>query len=158
MTYETYHTVFLSAGILAIIFAVCSVLLFVLLKIPKVVGDLSGRTARKGIADIREQNIRTGDKRHKTSVVNLDRGRITDRITDSGNIQRVGQTVNTGVMTQKINMSESEEMMETTETTETTVLPTQQYSETVVLDEIRIDDDFAIAEEICFIHTDETIG
>lgn len=155
MTYETYHTVFLSAGILAIIFAVCSVLLFVLLKIPKVVGDLSGRTARKGIADIREQNIRTGDKRHKTSAVNLDRGRITDRITDSGNIQRVGKTVNTGVMTQKINMSESEEMMEATETI---VLPTQQYSETVVLDEIRIDDDFAIAEEICFIHTDETIG
>lgn len=152
MTYETYHTVFLSAGILAIIFAVCSVLLFVLLKIPKVVGDLSGRTARKGIADIREQNIRTGDKRHKTSAVNLDRGRITDRITDSGNIQRVGKTVNTGVMTQKINMPESEEMMETT------VLPPQQYSETVVLDEIRMDDDFAIAEEICFIHTDETIG
>ena len=108
MTYETYHTVFLSAGILAIIFAVCSVLLFVLLKIPKVVGDLSGRTARKGIADIREQNVRTGDKRHKTSAVNLDRGRITDRITDSGNIQRVGKTVNTGVMTQKINMPESE--------------------------------------------------
>lgn len=155
MTYETYHTVFLSAGILAIIFAVCSVLLFVLLKIPKVVGDLSGRTARKGIADIREQNIRTGDKRHKTSAVNLDRGRITDRITDSGNIQRVGKTVNTGVMTQKINMPESEEMMETAETT---VLPTQQYSETVILDEIRMDDDFAIAEEICFIHTDETIG
>ena len=155
MTYETYHTVFLSAGILAIIFAVCSVLLFVLLKIPKVVGDLSGRTARKGIADIREQNVRTGDKRHKTSAVNLDRGRITDRITDSGNIQRVGKTVNTGVMTQKINMPESEEM---TETSETTVLPTAEYSETVVLDEIRMDDDFAIEEEICFIHTDETIG
>lgn len=155
MTYETYHTVFLSAGILAIIFAVCSVLLFVLLKIPKVVGDLSGRTARKGIADIREQNVRTGDKRHKTSAVNLDRGRITDRITDSGNIQRVGKTVNTGVMTQKINMPESEEM---TETSETTVLPTAEYSETVVLDEIRMDDDFVIAEEICFIHTDETIG
>lgn len=116
MTYETYHTVFLSAGILVIIFAVCSVLLFVLLKIPKVVGNLSGRTARKGIADIREQNVRTGDKRHKTSAVNLDRGRITD----SGNIQ--------------------------------------QYSETVVLDEIRMDDDFSIEEEICFIHTDETIG
>ncbi|MCI6536112.1 hypothetical protein [uncultured Eubacterium sp.] len=155
MTYETYHTVFLSAGILAIIFAVCSVLLFVLLKIPKVVGDLSGRTARKGIADIREQNVRTGDKRHKTSAVNLDRGRITDRITDSGNIQRVGKTVNTGVMTQKINMPESEEM---TETSETTVLPTAEYSETVVLDEIRMDDDFAIEEEICFIHTDEKIG
>ncbi len=155
MTYETYHTVFLSAGIFAIIFAVCSVLLFVLLKIPKVVGDLSGRTARKGIADIREQNVRTGDKRHKTSAVNLDRGRITDRITDSGNIQRVGKTVNTGVMTQKIKMPESEEM---TETSETTVLPTAEYSETVVLDEIRMDDDFAIEEEICFIHTDETIG
>lgn len=121
MTYETYHTVFLSAGILAIIFAVCSVLLFVLLKIPKVVGDLSGRTARKGIADI----------------------------------QRVGKTVNTGVMTQKINTQESEEILEASETT---VLPTAEYSETVVLDEIRMDDDFSIEEEICFIHTDETIG
>ena len=155
MTYETYHTVFLSAGMLAIIFAVCSVLLFVILKIPKVVGDLSGRTARKGIADIREQNVRTGGKRHKTSVVNLDRGRITDFIKDSGNIQRVGKTVNTGVMTQKINIPESEERMETSETT---ILPITEDSETIVLDEIRMDDDFTIEEELCFIHTEETIG
>ena len=66
-------------------------------------------------------------KRHKTSAVNLDRGRITDRITDSGNIQRVGKTVNTGVMTQKINMPESEG---NDGNFRNNVLPTAEYSET----------------------------
>lgn len=52
MTYEMYQTIFWHAGVLTIIFAVGDVLLFVILKIPKVIGQLSGRTARKGIADI----------------------------------------------------------------------------------------------------------
>ncbi len=154
MTYEAYHTIFLWAGVLAIIFAVLSVVLFIVLKIPKVIGDLSGATARKAIADIRDQNIRTGDKRHKTSAVNLERGRITDRITESGNIQRVGENVNTGIMTQKIDTPASVEMQENSETT---ILPVQGYSETEVLKENMVDADFVIEEEICFIHTNETI-
>lgn len=154
MTYEAYHTIFLWAGVLAIIFAVLSVVLFIVLKIPKVIGDLSGATARKAIADIRDQNIRTGDKRHKTSAVNLERGRITDRITESGNIQRVGENVNTGIMTQKIDTPASVEIQEDSETT---ILPVQEYSETEVLKENRLEADFVIEEEICFIHTNETI-
>lgn len=154
MTYEAYHTIFLWAGVLAIIFAVLSVVLFIVLKIPKVIGDLSGATARKAIADIRDQNIRTGDKRHKTSAVNLERGRITDRITESGNIQRVGENVNTGIMTQKIDTPASVEMQKNSETT---ILPVQGYSETEVLKENMVDADFVIEEEICFIHTNETI-
>ena len=47
MTYEMYQTIFWHAGVLTIIFAVGDVLLFVILKIPKVIGQLSGRTARK---------------------------------------------------------------------------------------------------------------
>ena len=154
MTYEAYHTIFLWSGVLAIIFAVLSVVLFIVLKIPKVIGDLSGATARKAIADIRDQNIRTGDKRHKTSAVNLERGRITDRITESGNIQRVGENVNTGIMTQKIDTPASVEMQKNSETT---ILPVQGYSETEVLKENMVDADFVIEEEICFIHTNETI-
>lgn len=154
MTYEAYHTIFFGAGVLAIIFAVLSVVLFIVLKIPKVIGDLSGATARKAIADIRDQNIRTGDKRHKTSAVNLERGRITDRISESGNIQRVGENVNTGIMTQKIDIPTSVEMQGDSETT---ILPVQEYLETEVLKENRLDADFVIEEEICFIHTNETI-
>ena len=59
MTYEMYQTIFWHAGVLTIIFAVGDVLLFVILKIPKVIGQLSGRTARKGIADIWKKNIQT---------------------------------------------------------------------------------------------------
>ena len=43
MTYEMYQTIFWHAGVLTIIFAVGDVLLFVILKIPKVIGQLSGR-------------------------------------------------------------------------------------------------------------------
>lgn len=152
MTYEIYHLVFLCAGILSIILAVITILLFVFLKIPKVVGDLSGATARKAIADIREQNIQTGDKRHKTSHVNMERGRITDRITESGNIQRVGTSVQTGIVTQKIDMPAI------SEPSETVVLPEMEYPETEVLNGIQLEKDFMIEEEICFIHTNETIG
>lgn len=53
---ETICNVMLFGGIaLAIIFAIVAVVLFVKLDIPKVIGDLSGSTARKQIKEIREK-------------------------------------------------------------------------------------------------------
>ena len=49
---ETICNVMLFGGIaLAVVFAVIAVILFVKLDIPKVIGDLSGSTARKQIKD-----------------------------------------------------------------------------------------------------------
>ena len=56
MTYEMYRMIFQIAGGLSIGLLVVSVILFFVLKIPRVIGDLSGRTARKAIEDIRKQN------------------------------------------------------------------------------------------------------
>ena len=70
MTYEMYQTIFWHAGVLTIIFAVGDVLLFVILKIPKVIGQLSGRTARKGIADIWKKNIQTRGRCYKSCAEN----------------------------------------------------------------------------------------
>ena len=53
---ETICNVMLFGGIaLAVVFAVIAVILFVKLDIPKVIGDLSGSTARKQIKEIREK-------------------------------------------------------------------------------------------------------
>lgn len=49
-----YEICFYGGLILAIIFLITSVVLFIVLKIPKVVGDLTGRTAKKTIKEMKE--------------------------------------------------------------------------------------------------------
>lgn len=44
-----YHDIFLECGTVALILMACSIVCFVRLKIPKVMAELSGRTARKAI-------------------------------------------------------------------------------------------------------------
>lgn len=61
--------------------AVCfvlSVFLWFLFKIPHVIGDLSGRTARKSIARIRMANEQSGSKSYKAGRQNVLRGKLTD--------------------------------------------------------------------------------
>ena len=148
MTYEMYQTIFWHAGVLTIIFAVGDVLLFVILKIPKVIGQLSGRTARKGIADIWKKNIQTRGRCYKSCAENQNFGSI------AGGMTEFGEAVNTGGITQKIATSETGEKLKTSETM---FLLTPKCAETMVLNDVDMDDNFVI-EEICFIHTKETIG
>ena len=46
-------------------------------KIPVVISDLSGRTARKSIAQMRRANEKTGIKSYQESLVNAERGKLT---------------------------------------------------------------------------------
>lgn len=71
---------FIAAGVVFLIAAV----LFFLLDIPKVFGDVTGYTAKKAIQNIREQNETTGDKAYKPSPVNAARGKVTDKISTAG--------------------------------------------------------------------------
>ena len=86
MTYEVYRYIFIGGAILAAIMFIISVILFIVLKIPSVIGDLTGSTARKAIEDIRNQNESTGEKIYKSSMVNRERGKLTDKISPSGNL------------------------------------------------------------------------
>ena len=71
MTYEMYRYIFLGGLIACGVFFVIAVLLFFTLRIPKVISDLTGRTARKAIENIRIQNEQSGDKAYQTTAVNL---------------------------------------------------------------------------------------
>lgn len=64
---------FVVAGVCLVV----SVVLWVVLKIPSVMGDLSGRTARRSIAKLRMANESSGAKGYRSSQVNFRRGKLT---------------------------------------------------------------------------------
>ena len=103
MSYETYRYIFIGALIACGVFFAIAAVLFFTLKIPKVISDLSGRTARKAIENIRLHNEQSGDKTYQSSAVNLERGKLTDKISKSGRIvQRAETPFGTGKITEKI--------------------------------------------------------
>ena len=176
MSYEIYRYIFIGAAILCGAMLITSILLFILLKIPKVIGDLTGRTARKAIENIRNQNESSGDKTYRSSLVNQERGKLTDKISPSGRLIRNPTDLLGGAMaTEKIGTQQLVSD-ETTALTgelvggnETTVLDNAVLGETLVLSEVMSsgettvlseatnDSAFTIEYEITFIHTNEII-
>ena len=61
MSYETYRLIFLAGAIAAGVLFAAAVVLFFVLKIPRVIGDLTGATARKAIAGIRSEAEHKGE-------------------------------------------------------------------------------------------------
>lgn len=164
MSYEMYRYIFLGALIACGLFFVIAVILFFTLKIPKVISDLTGRTARKAIENIRMQNEQSGDKTYQSSAVNLERGKLTDKISQSGRLmQRDVTPFGTGVITEKISTMELEQHAGETDVLdqpvgETDVL-TPVAGETEVLAPVEQPvQAFTVEYEITFIHTSEVIA
>ena len=158
-----------------------TVILFFALKIPKVIGDLTGYTARKAIKNIRDQNEDTGNKTYKTSAINKARGMLTDKISGSGRlIERSEEDTGAGMMTMKIatqglkplqNVGDETTLLseagETTLLSETIVDSQPMAGETevssapevgnIAYEQPTAEDIFVIEFEITYIHTHEVI-
>ena len=170
-TYEIYRYIFYGGAILSALMLIVSVLLFILLKIPKVIGDLTGATARKAIENIRNQNEGSGDKTYSTSHVNKERGKLTDKISPSGRLIKnpsggihgamATQKIGTDILSEQASASETvvldqsgattvlgEEMPMMEAGNETTVLSQQPMQQVPV---------FEIEYDITYIHTNEVI-
>lgn len=80
----TLEMISLISFILAGIGAVLAVIFWIRFNIPAVIGDLSGRTARKSIEKMRANNEKTGKKEFTPSKTNLNRGKVTELMRDSG--------------------------------------------------------------------------
>lgn len=165
MSYEIYRYIFYGGAILAGVMLVATVILFFVYKIPTVIGDLTGANARKAIENIRNQNENSGDKLYKTSQVNRERGKLTDKISPTGSLMREPSGVLGGgaMATEKISTQElppdaNETTVLDTVTDETTVLSTESGGETTVLSQDEQPVVFQIEYEITFIHTDEVIA
>lgn len=128
MTYDVYMMIYNVGLILAGIMFVVSMILFFALKIPAVIGDLSGATAKKAIENIRNQNEESGEKAYKSSAVNKERGKLTDKISPSGSLHsKPSDKLGFGMKTEKI----STQRLDVEEAGETTVLSSE--NETTLL-------------------------
>lgn len=93
MSYEVFRIIFIGGAVLSGLCLATAVLLFFVLRIPSVIGDLTGSTARKGIENIRNKNEDAGVRTVKSSAVNQERGRVTSKMTPSGRLRTgKGQT------------------------------------------------------------------
>lgn len=139
MSVELLQTLSLVVLIVAGVFLILAIALFFLLDVPQIIGDLTGRNAKKAIEQIRQQNERDGNKAHRPSPVNMERGQITDRISSTGSLYKHEPVFGGSVGTEKISTARLDQPTgeETTilqEQGATTVL--QEQGATTVLQEI----------------------
>lgn len=137
MTVELLQTLSLVAYIAAGVLFLVAVALFFLLDVPKLYGDVSGRTAKKAIEAIRQQNESSGNKAYKPSAVNAERGKLTDKITQSGRLQSQTAGLPVSVGTEKFATStlapQSNETTVLAEPANETTILEQPAGETTVL-------------------------
>ena len=146
---------------------------FVRFNIPQVIGELSGRTARKSIAQMRDKNEKTGNKAHRPSPSAIERGTLTDKIEKKKSVEKSDKKISkveegtellnstekllTNIQTELLNESETElsdDNATTVLSEETTVLTNNDNSQINVSND---SNDFKIMQNIVLIHTNETI-
>lgn len=177
MSYEVLRAVFIFGAVLSGVCFAIAVVLFFILRIPSVIGDLTGATAKKGIENIRSKNGDAGQRIYKTSQVNRGRGKITSKITPSGRLMEQTSGLSNGAMaTSKIGTNRliamaregaaasSKSALPAEETTllsaqpgTTRLEPAQNINETTVLTQTETGD-FTVEYEINFLSTDEPIA
>lgn len=74
---EIFSLISLISYIASGVFLVLAVFFWFKFRIPSVIGDLSGRTAKKSIARMRANNEKTGGQGYRPSAANAARGKLT---------------------------------------------------------------------------------
>lgn len=142
-----------------------AVFFWIFFKIPDVVGDLSGRNARKSIAKMRTANEKTGLKFYRESKTNAERGKLTEKILQEKpkrkNVNLEPIRPETGILaTNKADKFESEEtyILRSEETgllmdgeAVTSPLNSRVYRQRMTSKKLKI------IEEVMIVHTKEVI-
>lgn len=87
-TAEILSLVSLISYILAGVCLVLVAFFWFFFKIPSVIGDLSGRTARKSIEKMRQANARSGNKAYRASATNVARGKLTETMEHASKLKK----------------------------------------------------------------------
>lgn len=124
MTVELLNTLSLVSYIVAGVLLLLSVALFFLLDVPKLYGEITGKTAKKAIDAIQKHN--ESSKANGYDSNKHSRSKLTDKISKSGRITSYGDGGSIGVSTEKIAVNQNPNVSK-----ETTVL--SQSNETTVL-------------------------
>lgn len=151
MSIERLQSISTISYIAAVILLLIAIALFFLLDIRKIIGDLTGITARKAIENIRRQNESTGEKNYKSSAVNIARGRLTDKISPSGKLIKNTGGIGISPQTEKFNTNEINSNKGNTEIldagmNETTILKAPVNETTVLKKEFGVEFEIGYAE------------
>ena len=165
---ETLSTLSIISFIVAGACLVFSIFLWIFFKTPTVIGDLSGRNARKSIARMRAANEKSGSKSYKESKINAERGKLTDTMQHSKKLKREQGVSDERPDTGLLNENRADEP-----STDTTGILGSGTTE-LLIDEnatAPLDDPvkqkpikreggikLQMLDEVLFIHTDEVIG
>lgn len=167
---QTYNIISIVAFSLAGLGLAVSVFIWFKFDIWGIIGDLSGRTARKSIEQMRAENEKSGKKSFRPSPIAIERGGLTEavEIIRSANeeTEKLGPEENvtelladgTEVLCDGTEiLNESSEYYETELLNETTVLNEAEFPEegTTVLSEDT--GSFRMVQDIILVHTNETI-
>lgn len=172
---ETLLTLSTIAFVVAGIFFILAVFFWFLFKIPSVISDLSGRTAKKSIEKLRRRNEQTGSKGYRVSQTNAERGKLTSK--ESATISGANKKKRENLRPETGMLQENQENGYTTnETTSMTGDMTERLDNgmhgvydpeeaTAPLKEVSMKErsadqltgNFVMLEEVLIIHTDEVI-
>lgn len=83
--------------VLMLVFCLLAVFFLFRFRILDIIGDLSGRTAKKTIERMREENKKMGNKLYRPSNLNSYRGKTTEPITENENTVLLENTANENV-------------------------------------------------------------
>lgn len=152
---EVLSIISIVSFVLAGVFLILAVFFWIKFGIPKIIGDLTGRTAKASIAKMRENNEKTGVKSFKPSAGNIERGKLTE--TASGFNEEATEKLDlssvqpeTGILSDnKADASETDLLDAGTELL--------NEKEPKTLTEHTDSSNIKIVDEITFIHTDEVI-
>lgn len=159
---DILHTLSMVSYILAVLFVILAIALWFIFKIPNVIGDLSGRNAKKSIARMRQNNEKTGDKSYRASEKNLARGKLTGTMEDMGKVKSHTSIEETGLLNENLARKYDEQVTglllndatglldesDETDALEETVDVANRAPSIVVVHKI---------EEVMLIHTEEVI-
>ena len=87
---NVYEICFYGGLVLAILLLIAAIVLFVVLKIPKVIGELSGRTAKYALKEMQDGTAKPGSvaKKEQEKYYNMGSGKITAKETVSSKEER----------------------------------------------------------------------
>lgn len=153
---ETLSLISVVSFIASGIFAILTITLWFLFRIPAVAGDLSGRTAKKEIERMRRENEGTGKKKRGTG----DMGRRREKnILTIKKIEKSGETpeiAETGLLHENragVLQNEETGLLEEADATASAESPEEGGEQNHRIPAIRI----ALLEEILMVHTEEVI-
>lgn len=150
---EALNLVSVISYVLAVVFSIISVFVWIKFRILEIIGDLSGRTAKKSITKMRKTNEKNGARFYKEKLDFEKEGKAKKENDMETGLLYENKESNVSISAQTGLLSgETMEIASTDETTELETIPIKNnFGQSSVIEEIG----FELIEEIILVHTDE---